>query len=117
MLSESSNFAGADDRPYASHEIPAVIRTKLNAEMDRDLLARMRGLARKKQMLQPDITVDDMANYLVLTQNFQDLPKPLSARRSGLQSANRATVAWVTATVIITGFLTAMLIVAIAIAV
>jgi len=117
MLSQCSNFAGGPNRPYVSDEIPAAIRTELNADMDRDLLTRMRELARKKRALQPDITDDEMADYLALAENFKTLRHWLVARRSALQSPVRASVAWVTATVIILGFLTAMVIVAIAIVV
>jgi hypothetical protein len=117
MLSASRNFAGGTpDRPYVS-EIPAVIRNELNADMDRDLLARMRHLARKKRMQRPDISDDEMADYLALAEDFQNFTQWLSARRSTLQSPVRATVGWVTATMVIFGVLTAMLIVAIAITV
>jgi hypothetical protein len=118
MLSEGSNLAGRNpNRSYVSDEIPPLIRKELNADMNRDLPARMRGLARKKRTLRREITEDEMADYLRLPENFQNLPEWLSERRSALQAPVRATVAWLTATVIILGFLTAMLIVAIAIAV
>jgi hypothetical protein len=35
-------------------EIPALIRAELNADIDRDVLARMRYLARQTRLLQPD---------------------------------------------------------------
>ncbi len=118
MLSESCNFgAETRDEPHVYDEIPAVIRTELDADMDRDVLARMRDLARKKRMLRPDISDDEMADYLALAENFQNLGQWMSPRRSTLQSPVRATVGWVTATTIIVGLLTAMLIAAIAITV
>ena len=43
---------------------PAVIRAELNADIDRDMLARIRDLARKRRMLQPDIAEEEMADYL-----------------------------------------------------
>jgi hypothetical protein len=117
MLSESLNFA-AMVRPSVVDEIPAVIRAELNADMDRELLARMRHLARKKRILQPDITDEEMSDYLAPAENYQNFPQWLSARRcSTLESPLRTGVAWVAATLAIVGFLTAMLIVAIAIAV
>jgi hypothetical protein len=118
MLSESCNFvAGTPDGPLVYDAIPAVMRTELNADMDRDMLARMRDLARKKRMRRPDISDDEMADYLALAENFQNLAQWMSARRSTLQSPFRASVGWVTATAIILGLLTTMLIAAIAITV
>ena len=118
MLAESSNFAaGTPYSAYVSDEIPEVIRTELNAEMDRDLLARMRYLARKKRIARPDITDDEMADYLALAENFENFAQWISARRLTLQSPVRANAGWMTATMIIVGLLTAMLIVAIGITV
>jgi len=118
MLSESSNFAaGRLEGPRVYDEIPAVIRIELNADMDRDMLTRMRHLARKKRTLRPDISNDEMADYLALAENFQNLAQWMDARRSTLQSPVRATVGWLRATAIILGLLTTMLIAAIAITV
>jgi hypothetical protein len=118
MLSESSNLAGpAPCRPFVSDKIPAAMRSELNADADRDLLARLRDLARKKRMMQPDITDEEMADYLALAEDFQNFEQWLSARRRTFDSPLRTSAAWAAATVAILGFLTAMLIVAIAIAV
>ena len=118
MLSDSFNFAGAPpDGPHVCDEIPSVILAELNADMDRDMLTRMRYLARKKRTLRPDISNDEMADYLALAENFQNLAQWMDARRSTLQSPVRATVGWLRATAIILGLLTTMLIAAIAITV
>jgi hypothetical protein len=118
MLSESFNFAGAPpDGPHVCDEIPSVILAELNADMDRDMLARMRDLARKKRLRRPEITDEEMADYLALAENFQNLKQWMSARRSTVQSPVRATRGWVTAATIILGLLTTMLIAAIAITV
>jgi len=119
MLSESSNFAaaGTPDGPRVYDEIPAVMRTELDADMDRDLLARMGDLARKKRRWRPDISDDEMADYLALAENFQNLAQWMDARRSTVQRPVRPIVGWVTATAIILGLLTVTLIAAIAITV
>jgi hypothetical protein len=118
MLSESYNFAGTvPDGPSISDEIPFVIRTELNADSDRDLLTRMRHLARKRRMLQPEITDEELADYLALAENFQNFAHWLSARRGSNKRAVPASAAWVAATLAILGVLTAMLIVGIAITV
>jgi hypothetical protein len=117
-LPGSSDSAGPflERRPLFD-EIPAVIRAELNADVDRDMLARMRDLARKRRMLQPDIAEEEMADYLALAENFESFTQWISARRGALKRPLRTTVAWVAAISAILGFLTAMLIVGIAIAV
>jgi hypothetical protein len=117
-LPGSSDSAGPvlERRPL-SDEIPAVIRAELNADVDRDMLARMRDLARKRRMLQPDIAEEEMADYLALAENFENSTQWISARRGTLKRPLRTTVAWVVAISATLGFLTAMLIVGIAIAV
>lgn len=102
---------------FVSDEIPAMIRAELNADLDRDVLDRMRYLARKKRMRQPEITDEEMADYLALAENCQNFEQWLSARHGTLERPLRARAAWVMATLAILGVLTAMLIVAIAIAV
>lgn len=118
MSSESLNFAGpVPDQPSVSDEIPALIRAELNADIDRDLLSRMRYLARQRRMLRPDITDEEMADYLALAEDFPNFAQWLSARRSAIEGPVRASARWVVATFAIVGLLTAMLIVGIAITV
>jgi hypothetical protein len=112
-----NSLAGTPDGSHVDDEIPAAIRTELNAYMDRDIIVRMRYLARKKRMLGPDITDDEMADYLALAEGFQNFPQWMSTRRSKLQTPLRAATGWATAIAIILGLLTAMLMVAIAITV
>jgi hypothetical protein len=117
-LPETCNFAGPTlDRRSVSDEIPAIIRAELNADIDRDLMARMGHLARKRRLRQPVITEEEMADYLALAENFENHAQWVSARRGTLKRPLRATVAWVVATSAILGLLTAMLIVGISIAV
>jgi hypothetical protein len=118
MLSAMRNCARmVPDAAPPSDEIPALIRAELNADRDRDVLARVRYLARKKRMLEPEITDEEMADYLALAENFQNFAQWLSARRGGLERPLRARTAWAMATFTILGVLTAMMIMAIAIAV
>jgi hypothetical protein len=118
MLSESSDLAaGAPERARAYDQIPEIIRIELNADADRDMLVRMRDLAGRKRMLRPDITDDEMADYLALAENFPNFEQWISARRTAPQGPVRARTAWVTATAVILGLLTVMLIMAIAITV
>jgi hypothetical protein len=118
MFSESSNFAGpAPDGPSMFDEIPALVRADLNADIDRDVLARMRHLARQRRTLRPDITDEEMADYLALAENFPNFARWLGARRGTLESPLRASPPWIVVTLAIVGFLTAMLIVGIAITV
>jgi hypothetical protein len=116
-VAERSNCSLTADRQAVPDEIPAIIRAELHADIDRDLLARMRHLARNKRMSQPVITEEEMADYLALAENFENYAQWVSARRGTLKHRLRTTVAWVVATSAILGFLTAMLIVGIAIAV
>ena len=90
---------------------PAVIRAELNADIDRDMLAKMRDLARKRRMLQPDIAEEEMVDYLALAEHFENSTQWISARRATLKRPLRTTVAWVVAISATLGFLTAMLIV------
>jgi hypothetical protein len=95
-------------------EIPPVMRAELNADRDRDLLARMRYLASKKRMLEPDITDEEMADYLALAEDFPNFDRWLSARRGADDLALPAKAPWVAATAVIVGFLAALLLAAIA---
>ena len=118
MLPVGSNFAErASGGPYFLDGIPAVIRAELNADIDRDLLDRMRALARDRRMLQPDITDKQMADYLALAEGFGNFARWLGARRGAVEVPFRASAAWLVGTLAILFFLTAMLIIAIAIAV
>ena len=114
VLSESFNFAV--EMTNGAHDgIPAVIRTELNAYSDRDMMVRMRHLARKKRVRQPDMTDEEMADYLALAEGFQNSAQWVSVRR--LKLPIRTTAGWATAIAFILGLLTAMLIAAIAITV
>jgi hypothetical protein len=116
VLSESFNFAAG--MPNGPHdEIPAVIRTELNAYWDRDMMVRMRHLARKKRMRQPDITDEELADYLALAEGSQNFAQWVSARRLKLQTPILTTAGWAMTIAFIMGLLTAMLIAAITITV
>ena len=117
MLTENSSLAVCSQNRLMSDEIPALIRQELNADRDHDLLVRMRDLARKKKMRQPDITNEEMADYLALAENYQNFAQWLSARAGALQKPAPSNVAWIAVTAVTVGLLTAMLIIAIAIAV
>jgi len=98
--------------------VPAVILSELNADRDRDVLARMEHLAAKKRMRQPDITEAEMADYLALAENCQNLEQWLNFRRTAAQPATRrGVVAWALGTMAIVALLTAGLIAAIAVSV
>jgi hypothetical protein len=115
VLSENLHSAASiAGEPKINDEIPGIIQTELNRDMDRDTMIRMRYLARKKRISRPDITDDEMADYLALAENFQNFEHWISARRSTPQASVRGFLA---VTAIILGLLTAILIVAIAIAI
>ena len=108
-------FAGlAVNSRTVSDDIPAAIRAELNAETDREVLERMRYLAQKKRMRQPDITDEQMADYLALAENYTNFAQWRSARHQPKPAA-RKNLAWAFATLAILGILTATLIVTIAI--
>jgi hypothetical protein len=119
-LAQKSFFVGpvADPKPRSYDEIPAVIRAELNADSDRDIMVRMQHLARKKRMQQPDITEEEMTDYLALAENCENFEQWLRFRRGAAESgpSGRA-IAWVLGTLAIVGVLTAGLIAAIAISV
>jgi hypothetical protein len=99
-------------------EIPAAIRAELNADSDRDVLTRMRHLALKKRMRQPEITDEEMADYLALAENCQNFEQWLKFRRGVLEpKPSKGSIAWALGTLAVVGLLTAALIVAIAISV
>jgi len=118
-IAENSNFAGLmADVESRYDEIPAAIRAELNADSDRDVLVRMRHLARKKRMRQPNITEEEMADYLALAENRQNFEQWLKSRRGTLEPRpSKASVAWVLGTMAIVGLLTTGLIAAIAVSV
>jgi hypothetical protein len=113
---EKSSLAVSTPR-LASGEIPAAIRQELNADTDRDLIARMRHLARKKKQREPHLTEEEMADYLALAENFEDFEQWLAMRRGAPQKRPRSGIAWIAVSAAAFGFLTTMLIVAIAITV
>jgi hypothetical protein len=118
VLSKTLNSAvRMENTPQVYEEIPAPIRAELNAYTDHDTIVRMRHLALKKRISRPDITDDEMADYLALAENFQNFEHWKSVRRLTPESSVRAVTRWLTAAIIIFGLLTAILIVSIAIAV
>ncbi len=108
--------AMAPDRWFPADEIPAAMRAELNADTDREVLARMRHLAWKKRIAQPEITDEEMADYLALAENFPNFTQWLDVRRGAPERPRRAGAAWAVATLAIVAVLTAMLIMAIAVA-
>ncbi|HEV3113466.1 MAG TPA: hypothetical protein VGY99_23520 [Candidatus Binataceae bacterium] len=117
MLAENSSLAVCNSYEPMCDEIPALIRHELNADTDHDLLVRMRHLARKKRMRQPDISNEEMADYLALAENHQNFAQWLSARTGAIQKPAPSNVAWIAVTAVAVGLLTAMMVIAIAVAV
>jgi excinuclease UvrABC helicase subunit UvrB len=118
-IEENPNFI-RPAREFESryNEIPAAIRTELNADSDRDVLARMRHLARKKRMRQPNITDEEMADYLALAENCENFEQWLKSKRETLEPGpSRASIAWVLGTLAIVGLLATGLLTAIAVSV
>jgi hypothetical protein len=118
-MAENSHFMGPlVDRESSYDEIPAAIRAELNADGDRDVLVRMRHLARKKRMRQPDITDEAMADYLALAENCANFEQWLKSRRGTAEPRpSRGSVAWALGTLAIVGLLSGGLIMAIAVSV
>jgi hypothetical protein len=105
-------------RRYNGHLVPAAIRAELNADTDRDILIRMRHLARKKRMRRPEITDEEMADYLALAENCPNFEHWLKVRRSATEHrASRGIFIWLLSTVAIIGLLATGLIAAIAVSV
>ncbi len=118
MTSVAQNCASmAFEERFPSDEIPAIIRAELNADVDREVLARMRHLAWKKRIAQPEITDEEMADYLALAENCANFTQWLSVRRGKGEPRLRTGAAWAVAALAVLGVLTAMLIIAIAVAV
>jgi hypothetical protein len=98
--------------------VPAAIRAELNADSDRDVLIRMRHLAGRKRMRQPEITDEEMADYLALAENCVNFEHWLKFRRDTTEHrASRATFTWLLSTIAIIGLLATGLIAAIAVSV
>ena len=117
-IAEQPIFPGSDADQEALDEIPAAIRAELNADSDRDVLIRMRHLARKKRMRQPDISDEAMADYLALAENCENFQQWLKFRRAaGEPGPSVSLIAWAIGTLAIVGLLTTGLIAAIAISV
>ena len=114
------SFVGpvTDPKPRSYDEIPAIVRAELNADSDRDIMVRMQHLARKKRMQQPDITDEEMADYLALAENCENFEQWLKFRHETIEAGpSGRVVAWMLGTLAIVGVLTAGLIAAIAISV
>jgi hypothetical protein len=102
--------------PYS--DIPALMRAELNADSDRDVLVRMQHLARKKLALRPDITEEELADYLALAENCENFEQWMKLRRgTEVAGPSRSTIAWVLGTMAIVALLTTGLIAAIAVTV
>lgn len=112
-----SSVAWIADGFKMDDDIPAVIQIELDGDMDRDTIVRMRYLARKKRLSRPDITDDEMADYLALAENSRNFEQWISTRRSQPKAAVRPIYKFLAVTAVILGLLTAMLVMAIAITV
>jgi hypothetical protein len=99
------------------NDIPALVRAELNADSDRHVLVRMQHLAQKKRASRPEITDEEMADYLALAENYENFDQWLKSRRGPAFTASRGTVAWVLGTLAILALLTTGLIAAIAVTV
>jgi hypothetical protein len=109
---------GVDLKPPRYGDIPALIRAELNADSDRDVLVRMQHLAQKKRAARPEITDEEMADYLALAENFENFDQWLKLRQgAAVAGPSRSTVAWVLGTLAILALLTTGLIAAIAVTV
>jgi hypothetical protein len=118
LAGNSSLIRPAADLECLTDGIPAAIVAELNADSDRGVLIRMRHLARKKRMRQPDITEEEMADYLALAENCKNFEEWRKARQGILEShPSGSTIAWALGTLAIVGVLTATLIATIAITV
>jgi hypothetical protein len=77
----------------------------------------MQHLAHKRTMRHPQISDDEMADYLALAENFQNFAQWRTARRGKAGDQARTGAMWAIATVVILALLTAILIAGIAITV
>jgi hypothetical protein len=112
MLIECSTLP-VSTSPLLNDEIPEVMRRELNADRDRDVLVRMRHLAGKKRMRQPDLSDEAMADYLALAENFQNCAQWLNARHGGFNAPSSSGGIWIALAIAAIGFLTAILILSI----
>jgi hypothetical protein len=110
--------AATDSKTQPYGDVPAIIRVELNADRDRDILVRIQHLARKKRAQQPEITDEQMADYLALAENSENFEQWLQSRREAAAfGPSRSTIAWVLGTLAIVALLTTGLITAIAVSV
>jgi hypothetical protein len=114
---EEMNFALQVDgsKPIYS-EVPAKIRAELDFDADHEVLVRM-DLAHKKRMLRPNVTDQELADYLALVENCDDFDRWLKFRRGAPVSRSYATIAWLVGTFAIIALLTTGLMTAIAVSV
>jgi hypothetical protein len=113
----SDNEVGwtAAGRRRGSVEVAAAIRAELNTDIDRELLARMRDLTHQRMIRRPGTADEEAPDYQSRADKVENFTQRASAGRD--TSPSRTSVAWVVATLAILGFLTAMLIMGIAISV
>jgi hypothetical protein len=98
--------------------VPAKIRAELNPDTDHDSLVRMEHLARRKRMLRPNVTDEELADYLALAANCDNFDQWLKLRRGvAVSGLSRGTIAWVLGTLAIVALLATGLIAAIAVSV
>lgn len=119
-LAQNAFFVGpvAEVKTRSYDDIPGLIRAELNADSDREVMVRMQHLARKKRMSRPDITDEEMADYLALAENCENFEQWLKFRRGAMEPGpSRSVIAWVLGTLAIVAVLTAGLIATIAISV
>lgn len=111
--------AGQVDDPKPPYgEVPTKIRAELNAYTDRDVLVRMEDLARRRRMLRPDVTDEELADYLALAENCDNFEQWLKFRRGAAVSGrSRGTIVWVLGTLAIVALLATGLLTAIALSV
>jgi len=89
----------------------------LDPDIDRTLLVRLRDLTCKRMPPQSVVTDVEVANGQAVAEKVESFTHKATARRGALESSSRSAVAWVVATLAIVGFLTAMLMLGIAISV
>jgi hypothetical protein len=118
-FADKMNFALQVDGPKPIYsEVPAKIRAELNCDADHDVLVRMEDLAHKKRMLWPDVTDQELADYLALAENCDDFDRWLKFRRGApVSRRSYATIAWLLGTFAIIALLATGLIAAIAVSV
>lgn len=103
-------------RPCSRRLVPAVVRVELNADTDRDVLIRMCHLAHKKRKRHPEITDEEMADYLALAENCPNFEHWLKLRRAATRPrASSGTLLWLVGILAIIGLLSTGLIASIAV--